>query len=365
MARYHINSKGEAGECHADKGNCPFTSAENHFDSAEEARAAFESSMAAHPAGKLSKKASLDEKETPQFFPIEEPPHKGLDGFSPTPYLMNLYAVKEGDRFIDSYGSVYESLDEYSIGAPEVRLAVVDPDTGKMLPGGWVAVSRNSKGDNMPGKFKVLNDVLLKDIDRISNAELGENLAKAMNRWEENRVKGLNNGERTVTAIRKSVENRNENPESFVEKKNGVWRARKNLDTKPFKNYVRSTPGYSESKAIKNFPEGSTKYGKALVGTISFMGDGAKPKSVRLLLPVEGNVTAAKRIGAARQLWAFTGEDPQQFEDAPDEAKERWYQSHFGRYDDVELRNNKGDISCVHDHGSFGGTSDDFKLIEL
>lgn len=43
MAKYHINDSGEAGECHAQKGGCPFGGEENHFTSAEAAREDFES----------------------------------------------------------------------------------------------------------------------------------------------------------------------------------------------------------------------------------------------------------------------------------------------------------------------------------
>lgn len=42
MAKFHINSSGEAGECHAQAGGCPFGDADAHFTSKEGARAAFE-----------------------------------------------------------------------------------------------------------------------------------------------------------------------------------------------------------------------------------------------------------------------------------------------------------------------------------
>lgn len=42
MARYHINSKGEVGICRAHKGACPFGGDDNHFPTAELARAAYE-----------------------------------------------------------------------------------------------------------------------------------------------------------------------------------------------------------------------------------------------------------------------------------------------------------------------------------
>lgn len=42
MARYHINEKGEPGLCKAKPGNCPLGSADEHHDSPEAARAAYE-----------------------------------------------------------------------------------------------------------------------------------------------------------------------------------------------------------------------------------------------------------------------------------------------------------------------------------
>lgn len=43
--RYHINKKGEAGKCEAEKGKCPFGGDENHFTSLAAARTAFEASQ--------------------------------------------------------------------------------------------------------------------------------------------------------------------------------------------------------------------------------------------------------------------------------------------------------------------------------
>ncbi len=55
---FHINGKGEAGKCSASKGNCPFGEVEDHFASAEDARASYERSMANHPAGRGRQKVA-------------------------------------------------------------------------------------------------------------------------------------------------------------------------------------------------------------------------------------------------------------------------------------------------------------------
>lgn len=42
MTKYHINSKGEASKCSATQGKCPFANDSDHYESAAEARTAFE-----------------------------------------------------------------------------------------------------------------------------------------------------------------------------------------------------------------------------------------------------------------------------------------------------------------------------------
>jgi len=56
MAKYHINSKGEAGKCSAQAGNCPFGGEHQHYDTAEKAQKAFELSMAGSTLPKAEKR---------------------------------------------------------------------------------------------------------------------------------------------------------------------------------------------------------------------------------------------------------------------------------------------------------------------
>lgn len=66
MSKFHINSKGEAGQCSATKGNCPFGGDENHYDSVASAQKAFEEQN----AGNLlpsTKKAKPNEKFAPNL----------------------------------------------------------------------------------------------------------------------------------------------------------------------------------------------------------------------------------------------------------------------------------------------------------
>lgn len=46
MSKFHVNDKGEAGECAATKGNCPFGGEAQHYESRELAQKAYELSMA-------------------------------------------------------------------------------------------------------------------------------------------------------------------------------------------------------------------------------------------------------------------------------------------------------------------------------
>ncbi len=45
MAKYHINGKGEAGRCSAQKGKCPFGGDLEHYSTPGDARRAYEKFM--------------------------------------------------------------------------------------------------------------------------------------------------------------------------------------------------------------------------------------------------------------------------------------------------------------------------------
>lgn len=58
MAKFHINNSGEAGQCKATQGGCPFGGDAQHYESPEIARQAFELSMAGSQVPEVSKKTS-------------------------------------------------------------------------------------------------------------------------------------------------------------------------------------------------------------------------------------------------------------------------------------------------------------------
>lgn len=69
MPKFHINNNGEAGACRATNGVCPFGGDAQHYSSFENARAAFELSMAAEAIPNPSrKKASAEDMYDPSDY---------------------------------------------------------------------------------------------------------------------------------------------------------------------------------------------------------------------------------------------------------------------------------------------------------
>ena len=62
MAKYHINAKGEAGQCRAEAGGCPFGGEESHYPSKENAQKAFELSNAGQAMPPAAKKERPEPK---------------------------------------------------------------------------------------------------------------------------------------------------------------------------------------------------------------------------------------------------------------------------------------------------------------
>lgn len=58
MSKFHLNDKGEAGQCRAEKGGCPFGGEAQHYSSTEKARTAYEASMAAEQIPSTVKKTA-------------------------------------------------------------------------------------------------------------------------------------------------------------------------------------------------------------------------------------------------------------------------------------------------------------------
>lgn len=129
--------------------------------------------------------------------------------------------------------------------------------------------------------------------------------------------------------------------------------------------YTDGVAGQSESKAIKDLPaEGH--WPRSVSAVVNFRDENGDQKSIELVAPVE-RLTEKKRIELGRQLWSFTGQDPQRYEDADDKQKLRWANQRIMRREDYKWKTNEnGTVSYRHRMGG-GGSHDgkDIKLVEL
>lgn len=66
MSKFHVNDKGEAGQCRAEKGGCPFGGEAQHYSSPENARQAYELSMAGEQIATISRKPAVSIEKAPQ-----------------------------------------------------------------------------------------------------------------------------------------------------------------------------------------------------------------------------------------------------------------------------------------------------------
>lgn len=68
MSKFHINENGDPGKCSAKKGNCPFGGPNDHFDSKEAARTAYEQKQT-NTMTTIQKENSLKVKKFNELFP--------------------------------------------------------------------------------------------------------------------------------------------------------------------------------------------------------------------------------------------------------------------------------------------------------
>lgn len=126
--------------------------------------------------------------------------------------------------------------------------------------------------------------------------------------------------------------------------------------------YTDGVAGQSESQAIRELPaEGH--WPRSISAAVNFRDENGDQKSVELVAPVE-RLTDRKRIELGRQLWSFTGQDPQRYEDADDKQKLQWANQRIMRREDYKWKTDEdGTVSYSHRMG--GGGSHDGKAIKL
>lgn len=107
MTKFHINPEtGEAGECSAQTGNCPFGSDEEHYTSKEAARAAFEAQNTALPVPPLK---SLRFNGHTWKHIIFKPGRYGNDEFA-----LQLESLNE-DGWMEPLTTVTVNLEDYEM----------------------------------------------------------------------------------------------------------------------------------------------------------------------------------------------------------------------------------------------------------
>lgn len=67
MAKFHINNAGEAGQCRATQGGCPFGGEAQHYDNPDAARKAYESSMESSQFPTASKRVATEAGSLARF----------------------------------------------------------------------------------------------------------------------------------------------------------------------------------------------------------------------------------------------------------------------------------------------------------
>lgn len=150
MARYHVNPRtGEPGPCRA-RVACPYGDlTKDHFDSKEDARAAYESGKLAETFTTLSK--ALDEVVDPHLATAE--PHVLEDGRRVHTTAMTRAQLMPGDTMFDEkYGTFYKVKMEKGR-----KVLVPNPRRGYTIP-----------ADDTWGKFEALR------VDRIEDAPVEE-----------------------------------------------------------------------------------------------------------------------------------------------------------------------------------------------
>lgn len=115
MSKFHLNDKGEAGQCKATQGGCPFGGEAQHYSSTEKARTAYEASMAAEQIPATVKKtfATSEQKVESVSLPSREDFDPDLhDGFEYDEVFFDEEEVRR-DAFVDSTsGESHDPMDK-------------------------------------------------------------------------------------------------------------------------------------------------------------------------------------------------------------------------------------------------------------
>lgn len=125
--------------------------------------------------------------------------------------------------------------------------------------------------------------------------------------------------------------------------------------------YADGTPGKNDSEALSYLPRGKGSYPKVALGEISYLNEKGESERVTLVAPT-GMLTSKKRMQLGRELWAYTGLDPQRFEDVTDKERLTWADQRISSTTGFKFE--QDDVSVAYDHDLGMGVRD-AKLIKL
>jgi hypothetical protein len=119
MSKFHLNDKGEAGQCRAEKGGCPFGGEAQHYSSTEKARTAYEASMAAEQIPTTVKKTA-DSRGAKAFRPESPKLPLSRDEFDPALHddfeyddvFFDEQDVREGAYLASTAGESHDPVSE-------------------------------------------------------------------------------------------------------------------------------------------------------------------------------------------------------------------------------------------------------------
>jgi hypothetical protein len=118
MSKFHLNDKGEAGQCRAEKGGCPFGGEAQHYSSTEKARTAYEASMAAEQIPTTVKKSADRVEKVVRSAPPKPPlsrdefdPEKH-DGFEYDEVFFDEQAIRSDSYLFSTAGESHDPVDE-------------------------------------------------------------------------------------------------------------------------------------------------------------------------------------------------------------------------------------------------------------
>ena len=347
MSKYHINAKGEPGLCRAEK-NCPFGDSDHHFSTAEDARKAYEITMAGGPWNGNPSVKRASEVRLRELRDLVETAHSNWDRYT-----------RKGTGY-EAEASLWQAA---SIEAEKILSAAqVGNDSGR--------TAKDVVGETQDK---------IAEAHRASYAE--ENLPATVLRGE-----AANKAARHHARVERQILNGklaaydlavsqrrlpNYNPNASVEAKS----AARSYTAYDAANMPTSLEGYSThqlrgllsyevdsqstvTKAVvaeldarmipaNRLSVGTTHYDNAIIGFVHVPIDSddlpsATEKSQgfivkEVVIPNAGRWSEKRKLALSKELWKLAGKDPTAWEKLTSNQKFQLVKTNAGRYQDVSF----------------------------